>query len=146
MSSIKIRTLQLTDIKNILEIEAKVSNPARPIFDIDLELTAKWAIPFGFSVCAEVGDKLVGFILGYIKGSEFGVKSKIGWLSVIAVDPDYQGQKIGITLGQELMKRFKAAGATRAQSMLRWNHGDLINYFDALEFEKSPMIVVERNL
>lgn len=146
MNKVKIRTLQVEDIKSILEIEAKVSNPAKPIFDIDLELTSKWTIPFGLSVGAEIDNKLVGFILGYIKGSEFGVKSKIGWLNVIAVDPDYQGQKIGIALGQELMKRFKAAGATRAQSMLRWNHGDLINYFDALKFEKSPMIVVEREL
>ncbi|MFW9928181.1 MAG: GNAT family N-acetyltransferase [Candidatus Thorarchaeota archaeon] len=146
MSDIKIRSLKIEDVNAVLEIEAKISNPSKPVFDIDLESTARWVIPLGNCIGVEVDGKLVGFALGHLRSSEFGVKGKIGWLNVIGVDPDYQGQKIGTTLGKEMISRFKKMGATKLQTMLVWNHGDLITYLSSLGFDKSPMIVVEREL
>ena len=146
MPEVKIRILTIADIKEVIEIEAKISNPSTPVFDIDLEATASWVIPLGFSLGAEVDGKLVGFVLGHIRSSEFGVKGKIGWLNVIGVDPEFQGQKIGTTLGTKMIENFKGKGVTKLQTMLNWNQGDLITYLSTLGFEKSPMIVVERLL
>jgi ribosomal protein S18 acetylase RimI-like enzyme len=146
MVKINIRILNINDIAKVLEIEANISNPSKPVFDIDLEATAKWVIPLGDSLGAEVDGKIVGFVLGHIRSSEFGVKGKVGWLNVIGVDPAYQGMGIGSKLGTELIKRFKEKEVTRIQTMLRWNHGDLITYLSALGFEKSPFLVVEKKL
>ena len=146
MSDVVIRPLTIEDTNLVIEIEAKISNPATPIFDIDLEATTKTVIPLGFSLGAEIEGKLVGFILGHIRSGEFGVKGKIGWLNVIGVDPDFQGRKIGTLLGDGIMKQFKEKGVNKVQTMLYWNQGDLITYLSTLGFQKSPMIVVERQV
>jgi GNAT superfamily N-acetyltransferase len=146
MPEIKIRSLSIEDIEKILEIDAKIRNPLKPVFDIDVEATAKWVIPLGNSSGAVIDKKLVGFVLGHIRSGEFGIKGKFGWLYVIGVDPEYQGQKIGTLLGEAIIKNFKENGATKIQTMLNWSQGDLITYLRTLGFEKSPMIVVERDL
>ncbi|MHA1990864.1 MAG: GNAT family N-acetyltransferase [Candidatus Hodarchaeales archaeon] len=146
MPEIKIRSLSIEDIEKILEIDAKIRNPLKPVFDIDVEATAKWVIPLGNSLGAEIDKKFVGFVLGHIRSGEFGAKGKFGWLYVIGVDPDYQGQKIGTLLGEGIIKNFKEKGATKVQTMLNWSQGDLITYLRTLGFEKSPMIVVEKDL
>ena len=148
MSEIKIRPLKLEDIPQVLEIEAKIRVPdsPQPTYDIDLENTAKSVIPQNFSFGAEIDGKLVGFVMGHVRSSEFGEKGKIGWLNVIGVDPEYQGQKIGTLLGEELIKSMKKAGVIKIQTMVHWKMSDLINYFSSLGFDKSPMVVVEKQL
>ena len=84
--------------------------------------------------------------MGHIRSSEFGIKGKVGWLNVIGVDPDFQGQKVGTTLGEALIEFFRKNGVTKLQTMLNWNQGDVITYLSSLGFQKSPMIVVEKEL
>ncbi|OLS19401.1 MAG: Acetyltransferase YpeA [Candidatus Heimdallarchaeota archaeon LC_3] len=144
MSKIVIRPLTVEDINLVIEIDAKISNPLKPVFDIDLEATAKWVIPLGYSLGAEIDGKFVGFVLGHTRSSEFGVKGKIGWLNVIGVDPDFQGRRIGTLLGDGIIKQFKEKNVSKIQTMLNWNQGDLITYLSTLGFQKSPMIVVEK--
>ncbi|HKZ42455.1 MAG TPA: GNAT family N-acetyltransferase, partial [Candidatus Hodarchaeales archaeon] len=140
--SARTRLLVLDDVSRVLEIEAKISNPSKPVFDIDLEATCRWVIPMGDSLAIEIDGRLIGFVLGHVRSGDFGLKGKTGWFSVIAVDPEYQGQGYGFRLGTELLERFKKKGASKVQTMLRWNQGDLITYLSALGFEKSPLVVV----
>jgi ribosomal protein S18 acetylase RimI-like enzyme len=98
--------------------------------------------PLGCLV-AEAEGVVVGFILGDIRGWEFAIP-KSGWIEIVGVDPDFQGQGIARELIGKLGRYFRNQNVERIMTMVNWNEGGLVGFFRSLGFERSEFILLEK--
>ena len=92
-SKVKIREMKVEDLEGVLAIERETREDSRavtyaPVPDscIGGEMDA--------SVEAEVGDKIVGFVLGRVVGSPTELRN-VAWVELIGILPEYQHKGIG---------------------------------------------------
>ena len=152
---IKIRVLNEKDLDAVVKIDKKVLGKERREF---------WKRKIAYSdiyprpaLVAEMDNKVVGFIMGYVSGWEFGVPDTIGWIDTLGVDPDYQRRGIGKTLFQALIDNFKHSGREQISdskdsetskiegvnivyTLVNWNDWDLIQFYDYMGFKKGEML------
>ncbi|HZD54609.1 MAG TPA: GNAT family N-acetyltransferase, partial [Candidatus Aquicultoraceae bacterium] len=98
--------------------------------------------PLGCLV-AEAEGKVVGFILGEIRGWEFAIP-KTGWIEIVGVDPSYQGKGVARALIEKLHVYFRNHNVEKVMTMVNWNDGGLVSFFRALGFERSDFIILEK--
>jgi GNAT superfamily N-acetyltransferase len=99
---------------------------------------------------------VVGFIMGYVSGWEFGVPDTIGWIDTLGVDPSYQHQGIGRSLFKALIENFKHTGIEKTPeakepkskiegvnvvyTLVNWNDWDLAQFYNKMGFKKGDML------
>ena len=104
----------------------------------------------------ELDGKVVGFIMGYVSGWEFGVPDTIGWIDTLGVDPVYQRRGIGRALFTALIENFKHSGREKfsvdgaekpriegvnvVYTLANWNDWDLMQFYHAMGFRKGEML------
>ncbi|KON33509.1 MAG: hypothetical protein AC479_04215 [miscellaneous Crenarchaeota group-6 archaeon AD8-1] len=154
-NKIKIRVLNEKDLDAVVKIDKKVLGKERREF---------WKRKIAYSdiyprpaLVAEMNNKVVGFIMGYVSGWEFGIPDTIGWIDTLGVDPDYQRRGIGKTLFQALIDNFKHSGKEQVPdlkdnkiseiegvnvvyTLVNWNDWDLIQFYDNMGFKKGEML------
>jgi flavin-dependent dehydrogenase/ribosomal protein S18 acetylase RimI-like enzyme len=138
MPDISIRNMTVRDIDEVLRIDEKITGKPHAAY---YESKAASYISRGPEYClvAEHRDRVVGFVLGDVRGWEFAAELS-GWLEIIGIDPEYHGQGVSRALMNELVARFKRAGVTVINTMVNWNDGDLIDYFRANGFERGEYV------
>lgn len=158
MAELRIRSLVESDLDAVAEIDSKILGKGRREY---------WRRKIGYAdiypkpaLVAEIGGKVVGFILGYVSGWEFGVPDTVGWIDTIGVDPDYQNKGVGKRLFEELIVTFKKTGREThpeaketsiegvdvVYTLVRWNDWNLLRFFDKMGFKKGEMISLELKL
>lgn len=152
---LKIRVLNENDLDAVVEIDRKVLGKKRKEF---------WKRKIAYSdiyprpaLVAQIENKVVGFIMGYVSGWEFGVPNSIGWIDTLGVDPQYQRQGIGTTLFKALIKNFKKTGREKTNNiktsdktkiegvndvytLVNWNDWDLVQFYNKMGFKKGDML------
>lgn len=88
---------------------------------------------------AEVGGKVVGFIIGGIKVGGFGTELT-GWIEMMGVAPDQMGAGIGRALARAVFDYFKGEGVQEVCTAVLWDSGDMLAFFKNLGFDRSPFI------
>jgi ribosomal protein S18 acetylase RimI-like enzyme len=104
----KIRVLGENDLGAVVEIDKKILGKKRRAY-WKRKITYADIYPRP-ALVAEIQGKVVGFIMGYVSGWEFGVPDTIGWIDTLGVDPAYQRQGIGRALFTALIENFKHSG------------------------------------
>lgn len=158
MTGLKVRALTENDLDAVVEIDRKILGKTRREY---------WKRKIGYAdiyprpaLVAEISGKVVGFILGYVSGWEFGVPDTVGWIDTIGVDPDYQNQGIGKTIFNKLIENFKRTGrevhpeaketpiesVSVVYTLVRWNDWNLLRFFHKMGFKKGDMIGLELEL
>ena len=157
----KIRVLNENDLDAVVEIDKNVLGKERRSF---------WKQKIAYSdiyprpaLVAEVEGKVVGFIMGYVSGWEFGVPDTIGWIDTLGVDPAYQRRGIGRTLFNALIENFKHSGRektfeTKEQkkpkiegvnvvyTLVNWNDWDLAQFYNNVGFKKGDMLNLKMDI
>jgi len=135
--------MTLKDVPAAVAIERRVTRK-RGGTGLDRNLRARLKAGHG-SVClaAPVGDRLGGFIVAEARGVEFGEAEPVGWVEVVGVDPEFQGQGIGTALGEEALRRLRRRGARRVKTLVAWDAGEMISYFRALGFRRANSVLLE---
>lgn len=142
LENVSIRTLKIGDLGAIVEIDEKVLGEKRENYwERKLELMDHKSSQV--SLVAEVGGRVVGFILGDVSGWEFGVPETIGWIDTIGVDPGYQKKGLATALARELIKNLKAFGVMTIYTLVSWNDWDLLQFFHAMGFTRGDLINLE---
>jgi ribosomal protein S18 acetylase RimI-like enzyme len=150
-----IRSLNENDLDAVVEIDKKILGKSRREY---------WRRKIAYAdiyprpaLVAEMDGKVVGFILGYVSGWEFGVPDTVGWIDTIGIDPDYQNRGIGETLFKSLIENFrrtgkeekpetkesKIEGVNVVYTLVRWNDWSLLRFFHKMGFKKGDMISLE---
>ncbi len=152
----KIRPLSESDLDAIVEIDRKILGKRRWEF---WERKVKFADIYPRpSLVAEMDGKVVGFIMGYVSGWEFGVPDTVGWIDTIGVDPEYQRKGIAKALFTELVRSLKTTGREEKPeapgggailgvdtlyTVVNWTDLDLLGFFQKMGFKRGDMIHLE---
>ena len=154
-TGLRIRSLNENDLDAVVEIDRKILGKSR---------RDHWRRKMAYAdiyprpaLVAEMDGKVVGFILGYVSGWEFGVPDTVGWIDTIGVDPDYQNRGIGKTLFKSLIENFRRTGREErpeakesriegvnvVYTLVRWNDWSLLRFFHKMGFKRGDMISLE---
>jgi predicted N-acetyltransferase YhbS len=142
LENMKIRPLKKEDLEAIVEIDEKILGGNRKDY-WERKLALMNTKASKVSLVAEMGGKVVGFILGDVSGWEFGVPDTIGWIDTIGIDPVYQKRGLATALANEVIKNLKAIGVRAVYTLVSWNDWDLLQFFHAMGFTRGDMINLE---
>ncbi len=160
-NKVKIRALNEKDLDAVVEIDRKVLGKKRRAF---------WKRKIAYAdiyprpaLVAELKGKVVGFIMGYVSGWEFGVPDTTGWIDTLGVDPEFQRRGIGRALFNALIENFRHTGTEQnpgvdedaepsiqgvnvVYTLTNWNDWDLIQFYNAMGFKKGEMLNLKLKL
>src|SRR3972149_4163902 len=149
---VKIRVLDENDLDAGVGIDKRVvGKERRDFWKRKIAYAGIYPRP---ALVAEIEGKVVGFILGYVSGWEFGVPDTIGWIDTLGVDPAYQRRGIGKALFNELLEIFKRSGREETvetetrkvegvnvvYTLASWTDWDLLQFYHAMGFQKGEML------
>lgn len=133
MAPARVRELTLRDLDRILAIDQRITKTKRKATDNDLwRLLAETTTCFG----AEVDNEVVGFVLADVRPWEFGVRSPVGWIIALGVEPKHQKAGLGRKLGQRVLAEFKKLGVSEVKTLVDVKDKGLQGYFEALGFRE----------
>src|SRR5688572_26953226 len=125
MAGVRIRPVNELDIESICRIDERITGKYRP--DV-------WE------------DRVAYFILGEVRGGEFGMEEPTGWLEFFGVDPSARERGIGRGLTDALLAGFKKRGAHVARTMVRTQDADIARFVAAMGFTPAPVSALEKRL
>ena len=137
-----IRAMSTKDLDRIVEIDTKVLGQSRlEYWEMKLELVEKRS-PMS-SLVAELNGEVIGFVIGDASGWEYGVPEHIGWIDTIGVDPSFQRKGLAKMLFTEMVNNLKKVGVDTIYTLVNWRDWSLLQFFDAMGFQKGEMINLE---
>jgi ribosomal protein S18 acetylase RimI-like enzyme len=134
------------DIDAISRIDARVTGQYRPEF---WEERVAYYLRRDPDACriAETGGKVVGFMLADIRGGEFGLEERSGWIERFGVDPDLRGKGVGRKLFDALAEYFKSNGADTLRTFVDTkDQAETAKFLEAVGFQASPLTALELSL
>jgi len=143
-TDVVVRPLEASDIDAIVAIDEKLSGQTRKDYwrrRLDIaSLRPPW-----MSVVAETDGRLVGFLLGWVGESEFGIARPTGWVDLIGVDPAYRSRGVA----RALLDRFVESGRElraleRVATLIDLGQVDVREFFLRQGFQPGRMVQLER--
>ena len=133
------------DIEGITRIDERITGTYRP---------ERWEQRVGYylrrdaesSQVAELDGGVVGFMMGEVRGGEFGLDEPTGWIEFFGVDPDVRGRDLGRRLIDALLAHFRSQGAHLARTMVAARDTDIAGFLAAMEFTPAPLTALEKRL
>ncbi len=145
MADVRIRPVNELDIEAICRIDERITGKYRPEVWEDRVIYFIRRDPDSSQV-AEVDGKVVGFMLGEVRGGEFGMEEPTGWLEFFGVDPAARERGIGRGLTDALLAGFKKRGAHVARTMVRAQDAEIARFVAAMGFTPAPVSALEKRL
>ena len=138
---VKIRRMVEADVEAVKEIDRLLFGEGRvPSWPLSVEAELELYRP-ALSFVAEVGGKIVGFLLGDIRRERYGIGMG-GWIDMIGVAPEYQHKGIGrrLMLGfwAECQRRY-----VRTNVIGREDDERLIRFCTSMGFRRGKLINLE---
>lgn len=141
---IELKEFGRDDIPEMVSIQQRITKK---------EVTPAWTRmveshlddPEGLGFVALRQGKVVGFVIGEVKGEGFGLRQS-GWIEVVGVDPQAMGEGIGKTMIDALFATFRSRGITDVHTAVRWDSVDLVSFFKSVGFGRSDFINLIRQL
>ena len=141
-SSLTIRDMVPSDLDQIVDIDIKVLGKPRPEYwEMKIDLVQNRSQIS--SLVAELGGKVVGFIIGGASRWEYGVPENIGWIDTIGVDPEYQRKGIARILFTEMANNLKQVGVDTINTFVTKRDWRLLKFFSNIGFQQGDMVSLE---
>lgn len=145
MAEARIRPLTELDIDAVTRIDERITGRYRPEVWEQRVVYYIRRDPDAPKV-ADLDGKVVGFMLGEVRGGEFGLEEPTGWIEFFGVDPDARGGGTGRRLTEALLDHFRARGARIARTMVADRDAEIDKFLRAMEFKPAPVTALERPL
>ena len=145
MADVRIRPVTELDIEAICKIDERITGRYRPEVWEDRVIYYIRRDPDSSQV-AEVGGKVVGFMLGEVRGGEFGLEEPTGWVEFFGVDPSSREKGVGRRLIEALLGHFRSKGAHVARTMVATSDTDIAGFLKAMQFTAAPVTALEKRL
>lgn len=141
---IKVRKIRAGDVPELVSIQESI---------LQKKVSKKWVRTVkdhlkkqgGVGFVASKDGRVVGFLIGEIKGEGFGLEQS-GWIEMVGVHPRQMGVGIGRILADKLFAFFKKEGIHDIHTSVRWDAGDMLSFFKAIGFDRSPFINLRKHL
>lgn len=145
MADLRIRPVTELDIEAICKIDERITGKYRPDVWEDRVIYYIRRDPDSSQV-AEVGGAVVGFMLGEVRGGEFGLEEPTGWVEFFGVDPQSREKGVGRSLIEALFAGFKSRGAHVARTMVANADTDIDAFIRRIGFAPAPVTAFEKRL
>ena len=145
MAHATIRPVTELDIESICRIDEQITGMYRPEVWEDRVMYYIRRDPDSSQV-AEVAGKVVGFMLGEVRGGEFGLEEPTGWVEFFGVDPRAREKGVGRSLIEAVLARFKSSGAHVARTMVRAQDKEIDAFIRRSGFTPAPVTALEKRL
>ena len=144
-ADVRIRPMTELDIEGITRIDERITRRYRP---------EVWEQRVGYyirrdaesSQVAEVAGSVAGFMMGEVRGGEFGLEEPTGWIEFFGVDPDVRGRDLGRQLIDALLAHFRSQGAHIARTMVAASDTDIAGFLKAMQFTPAALTALEKRL
>ena len=144
-TAVRIRPLDELDISGIVRIDEKISGIYRP--DVwETRVMYYTRRDPGASQVAEVGGKVIGFMLGDLRAGEFGLDEPSGWIERFGIDPDHRGQDLGRRMFEAIRAHFESRGAKCVRTLVDTNDEGVAGFLKAIGFTPAPLQALEIRL
>ena len=145
MAETRIRPVTELDLDAITRIDERITGKYRP--DVWEQRVVYYIRrdPEAPKV-AERDGAVVGFMLGEVRGGEFGLEEATGWVEFFGVDPSARGGGIGRTLVEALLDHFRSRGAHVARTVVASRDEEIASFLKANGFAPAPLEALERRL
>src|SRR5712691_3847472 len=145
MADMRVRPMTELDIEGICRIDERITGKYRP------EVWEQRAAYYlrrdpDSSQVAEADGRVVGFMMGEVRGGEFGLEEPTGWIEFFGVDPDARGRDLGRKLIDALLAHFRAQGAHIARTMVAASDSDIAGFLKAMQFTPAAVTALEKRL
>jgi len=141
MEPVKLRVLTMKDLDSVTDIDyGLLGTKRRGYWEARLESLETSGVP---SLVAEVGGKVIGFILGRASGGEYGIPENVAWIDTLGVIKEYQKRGVARILFKEMFNMFKKVGVDTIYVFVNWKDWDLLQFFDKMGFKRGDMINLE---
>lgn len=139
---VRIRRMTEADLPKIKEIDKELVGPHRSI-SWPLRIEAHWWVYRGLpNFVAEVDSELVGFILGDIRGVEYGTEVG-GWIDMMGVSPWFQSMGIGRMLVEAFCAECQKQGV-KVMVIVMGNDKRLVKFWNSIGFRKGSLVSYEK--
>ena len=140
--SIKIRIMEEADFATIIELDKKLSGKERST-SWPQKVTSHLQT-YSPAVChvAEIEGKIVGFILGDLRGAEVALPLSC-WVDIVGIDPEYHRKGIGTRLIDAFEKECKR-NQVKMRLIINENDKDVIKFLTSMGFHRGKLINYER--
>jgi predicted N-acetyltransferase YhbS len=139
-----MRVLKMADLASIAAIDKKVTKQDRTEYlarKISTITDPERSI--NSSIVAEIGGKVVGFIMGDIYFGEFGIPETSATIDSLGVDPALQNKGLASDLLDQFLMNMKAAGVNKIYTLVNWDDFALEKFFSRHKFVPSRRINLE---
>lgn len=143
-AKVTIRVMSDEDIDGVLAIDRKLRGPKRAISFSD-PISDYVGGQLGISYTAHAQDQVVGVIMGR-SITLFPSGTKSAAIEVLGVDPDWQGQGIGVKLVKAFEEQCHKKGAAIINTWTMPQDIVLKSFFESLGFVASKFIQLEKKL
>ena len=142
---LRIRPLDELDISAIIRIDEKISGIYRPeVWETRVMYYTRRDT--GASQVAEIGGRVVGFMLGDLRAGEFGLEEPSGWIERFGIDPDHRGKDLGRRMFDAIRAHFVAEGAKSVRTLVDTNDHGVAGFLRAIGFTPAPLQALELRL
>jgi GNAT superfamily N-acetyltransferase len=145
-SAAQVRAVEPSDLDAIVTIDEKLTGKARKDYwRTRLDIAA--LRPPWMSSVAEMDGRVVGFLLGWVGESEFGMPGPVGWIDLVGVDPAYRGRGVGRALVDRFMQGgLELRAVRRLATLIDLRQADIREFFVRQGFTHGPMVQLERDV
>jgi ribosomal protein S18 acetylase RimI-like enzyme len=141
----RIRPLDELDIDAIVRIDERISGIYRP--DIwEQRVTFYLRRDPECSQVAELDGRVVGFMLADLRGGEFGLEERSGWIERFGIDPDHRGRDLGKRMFEAIVAHLRGQGATSVRTLVDTKDAPVAGFLGALGFAPSTLQAMEIRL
>lgn len=144
MENLQIRKIKAEDASDISQIQSAITKSS-PTIDFRQIIEQQVRKDEDVSFVAEIGDKVVGYMISYIVYGGFGLE-KGAWIATLGVDPKFMGRGIGKKLAEEILAVYREKGINDIYTSVRWDSVDLLSFFKTLGFDRSNFINLRKEL
>lgn len=140
---ITIRPMKEDDLEAIVAIDTVYLGSDRLDYYKEKLVAATKGAGINTSLVAEFEGEIVGFMIGALYKGEFGIPETTATLHTIGVLPVAAGKGIATKLLQQFRNQVKKLGVGTIHTVVDWNDGNLLLFFQRSGFVPSSRLSLE---
>lgn len=145
-SGVAIRPVRQADLAEVVAIDAKVTGLEKKSYWRSIyERYGTGGVPGRQFLVADMGGRVVGFVIGEVRDWEFGSKP-CGWVFAIDVHPAARQAGVGSRLLEAICAAFRRAGVRTVRTMLARDNTLILSFFRSQGMMTGPFIPLEMEI
>ena len=143
---VHVRQLSAVDLDAVVRIDRQATGRSREAY---FKTKLREALEPGAlrtSLVGELDDHVVGFVIARLYYGEFGRSEPVALIDSVGVDRGYRRHKVGQALMRQLLMNLRALNVERVETLVDWNHADLIGFMASHGFEPAPRLCLRLTL